>query len=165
MTTPDDIRWADIHRILFVCHGNICRSSMAHCLMAKLLLDENITDVTVDSAATSTEEIGNPIHYGARQELLRHGIPILTHRARQLRADDAQKYDLFLGADTANVANMRRILPTDAADKCLLMMDLVGEHRGIADPWYTDNFQETWNDVLRGCLALLAHLKEARNNP
>jgi len=158
MANVTDIDWRSIHRILFVCHGNICRSSMAHCLMANLLQEAGIDDVAVDSAATSTEEIGNSIHYGARQELLRHDIPILPHRARQLRFDDGQKYDLFLGADTANLANMRRMLPQDTQDRSFLLLDMVGEHRGIADPWYTDNFRETWDDVLQGCQAILEQL-------
>jgi len=154
------IDWKQVHRIIFVCHGNICRSSMAHCVMVKLLSDAGREDVLVDSAATSTEELGNPTHYGAVAALRRHGIPVIFHRARQLRSDDAGKWDVFLGADSANVTNMKRILGAQAAERCLLFMSLAGENRGIADPWYTGDFEETWNDVWRGCQALLRLLQE-----
>lgn len=110
------------------------------------------------SSATSTEELGNPVYPPARAELARHGIDCGGKRAVQLRADDYGKYDLFVGADSANIRNMVRLFGGDPAGKVCLLLSFAGEQRDVADPWYTGNFALTYTDVLRGCTALLEQL-------
>lgn len=149
-----EIDWSAVRRIMFVCHGNICRSVMAECVMSWLLADAEL-DVLVASSATSTEEIGNPIYPPALAELRRHGVPVLPHRAVQLRRNDLSKYDIFLGADSVNIRNMLRILGPEADGKCFRLLDFTDNPRDIADPWYTGGFSETWSDVLQGCQTLL----------
>ena len=122
------------------------------------LLEERGLDVLVASSATSTEEIGNPIYPPALSELRRHGVPIIPHRAVQLRRSDASKYDLFLGADSVNIRNMLRILGSEAEGRCFRLLDFSDNPRDIADPWYTGGFDETWRDVLEGCQILLQRL-------
>lgn len=153
----DGVDWRSIRRIMFVCHGNICRSAMAECVMSWLLSSSNL-DVLVASSATSTEEIGNPVYPPARAELRRHGVPVLPHRAVQLRRDDIDKYDIFLGADSVNVRNMLRILGTEAEGRCFRLLDFTASPRDIADPWYTGEFTDTWNDIIDGCQNLLTLL-------
>lgn len=152
------IDWTQVHRLMFVCLGNICRSPMAACLASHLLKQSGCTDITVASAATSREEYGNPIHPGALSELRRHNIPIIPHRAIQLTAADLGKYDLFLGMDSRNVSNMRRILGPGADGCCFRLLDLSDFPRDIADPWFTGNFDETWHDLQEGCGILLRKL-------
>ncbi len=152
------IDWAEIRRIMFVCHGNICRSIMAECVMS-WLLDNAGMDALVTSSATSCEEIGNPIYPPALAELRRHNIPIIPHRAVRLRSDDLAKYDIFLGADSVNVGNMLRILGPEANGKCFRLLDFTDNPRDIADPWYTGGFDETWRDVLEGCQHLLSLMR------
>ena len=148
------IDWTTVSRIMFVCHGNICRSVMAECVMV-WLLEESGLDVLVASSATSTEEIGNPIYPPALSELRRHGVPVIPHRAVQLRRSDLSKYDIFLGADSVNIRNMLRILGPEANGKCFRLLDFTDNPRDIADPWYTGGFDETWQDVLEGCQTIL----------
>ena len=144
------------HNLMFVCHGNICRSPMAAMIMSHLLKQAGRTDITVSSTATSTEEIGNPLYPPARSMLVRKGIPLLPHRARQLQAADATHYDLFLGMDDANLNNMRRILGSHACIRKLL--DFTDRPRNVADPWYTDDFEQAFNDIQEGCQALLTYI-------
>ncbi len=145
--------------LLFVCHGNICRSTMAESVMAHLLTQAHLRDViTVDSAATSTEEIGNPPHYGTRTELARRNIPLCPHRARRITPDDAATADFILAMDHANVRNLKRMLPTQYHEKIHLLLSFAGEEREITDPWYTGNFTLTYEDVLKGCTALLQQI-------
>lgn len=153
----DGLDWGSIRGIMFVCHGNICRSVMAECVMS-WLLDSAGLDVRVASSATSMEELGNPVYPPARAELRRHGVPVLPHHAVQLRRDDVDKYDLFIGADSANVGNMLRILGQKAEGRCFRLLDFTDMPRDIADPWYTGGFSETWDGILEGCQALLAML-------
>ena len=146
-------------RIMFVCHGNICRSPMAELVFKKLLADKGMEDAfLVRSSATSTEELGNPVYPPARAELARHGIDCGGKRAVQLRADDYEKYDLFVGMDSANIRNMQRLFEGDPAGKVRKLLSFVGEQGDVADPWYTGNFALTYADVLRGCGALLEAL-------
>ena len=148
-------------RIMFVCHGNICRSPMAELVMRDLLAKKGLIDrVQVASSATSTEEIwngiGSPIYPPARRELSRHGIPVDENkRAVQLRREDYDKYDLFIGMDSANIRNMHRILGGDPAGKICKLLSFTGRERDVADPWYTGEFDRTYADVLEGCTALL----------
>lgn len=150
-------------KIMFVCHGNICRSPMAEIVMRDLLQKRGFADkVTVASCATSTEEIwngvGNPVYPPARRELARHGLSSKGKRAVQLRRDDYEKYDLFVGMDSANIRNMHRMLGGDPAGKIHKLLSYAGREDDVADPWYTGEFDRTYADVLEGCTALLAAL-------
>ena len=139
-------------KILFVCHGNICRSPMAEYVMKYLVEQAQLTDqYMIASAATSTEEIGNSVYPPARRKLAEHGISCQGHAARQMTRADYQRYDLLIGMDSANIRNMTRIAGGDPEGKIRpLLYD-----KDVADPWYTGNFEATWQDVLRGCQALL----------
>jgi protein-tyrosine phosphatase len=151
-------------KIMFVCHGNICRSPMAELVMRDLVKKKGLSErVQVASCATSTEEIwngiGSPIYPPARRELARHAIPVDENkRAVQLRRDDYEKYDLFVGMDSANIRNMHRILGGDPDGKICKLLSFVGSERDVADPWYTGDFDATWQDVWEGCNALLSSL-------
>lgn len=154
-------------RILFLCHGNICRSPMAEFIMKDLVkkagLDQSIQ---IESAATSTEEIGNPVYPPARRKLSEHGIDCSGKRARQLLNSDYEKYDLLIGMDRANLRSMYRICGGDFADKMHLLMDFTNRPGEVADPWYTDDFDTTWRDVEEGCRGLLQKIisKEVRTS-
>ena len=149
--------------ILFVCHGNICRSTMAQYVMEDLVRKAGLEkEFFIDSAATSTEEIGNPPHYGTRQKLREMGVPCGDNRARQLTRRDYADFDLLIGMDDANLRNMRRMLGGDPDGKLHLLLDYTGRPGSIADPWYTGNFDDTWRDVLEGCQGLLEALRAAR---
>lgn len=145
-------------RILFVCHGNICRSPMAEFIMKKMVRQAGLEEAfEIASAATSTEELGNPVYPMARQELAMHGIGCAGHIARQLTPDDYQHYDLILGMDNANIDNILRIVGSDPDGKVRLLLD----GKEIADPWYTRNFRTAWNDIHAGVAALFESLKES----
>ena len=144
-------------KILFVCHGNICRSTMAQSVFQDMVNKAGLAErFDIDSAATSTEEIGNPPHHGTAAELRRHGIPVIPHRARQLTKADAERFDYLIGMDTANIRNMRRM--TGADDKIYKLLAFADIDRDVADPWYTGDFEATWRDVNDGCRALLCEL-------
>ena len=145
-------------KILFVCHGNICRSPMAEFVMKDLCKKEGI-DAFIASAATSTEEIGNPVHYGTRRNLSEYGISTEGKYAIQLTKSDYGKYDYIIGMDTANIRNILRIFGSDPEYKVYKLLSFAGEGGDIADPWYTGNFNETYDDVLRGCKALIEKIK------
>ena len=148
--------------ILFICHGNICRSPMAEFVMKDLVKKAGLSSqFRIESAATSREEIGNPVYPPARRKLAEHGISCDGHVARQLTNADYEKYDLLIGMDIANLRNMHRICGGDFADKLHLLMDYTDHPRDVADPWYTDDFEATWQDVLEGCQGLLANLMSA----
>lgn len=143
-------------KILFVCHGNICRSPMAESVMAHLVKERDLTDIQVASAATSTEELGNPVHPGTRRVLANHGIPLVPHRARQMTHRDAGEYDYLIGMDSANLRNMARI--AGSMDRIHGLLDWSSLPRDIADPWYTGDFETTFKDVWEGCSSLLSML-------
>ena len=146
-------------RILFICHGNICRSPMAEYVMKHLVKQAGYEeDFYIASAATSTEEIGNHIHYGTRNKLREVGIPTDNRVAVQLRRGDYEKYDYIIGMDQWNRKNMLHILGGDTQGKVFLLLDFTDNPRPIADPWYTGNFDETYKDILEGCEALLHFL-------
>ena len=144
-------------KILFLCHGNICRSPMAEFIMKDLVKKANLEQsIQIESAATSTEEIGNPVYPPARRKLSEHGIDCSGKRARQLLNSDYEKYDLLIGMDHANMRSMYRICGGDFNDKMHLLMEYAGRpEQEVADPWYTDDFDATWRDVLAGCQGLL----------
>ena len=145
-------------RILFVCHGNICRSPMAEFVMKELVRREGLEDkIRVASAATSTEEIGNPVYPPAREKLRQHGIGCQGKRAVQLRRADYDRYDYLIGMDRWNLRNMLRIVGRDPEGKLRPLLP----DREVADPWYTGDFDATWNDVLEGCQALLDELRRS----
>ena len=146
-------------KILFVCHGNICRSPMAEFVMKKLVADAGLSDkFYIESAATSTEEIGNPVYPPAKRKLAEHGIGCAGKTARQMNKGDYAKFDLLIGMDSANIRNMTRICGGDPEDKIKLLLNYAGLKRDVADPWYTGDFDATWNDVTKGCKALLESL-------
>lgn len=143
-------------KILFVCHGNICRSPMAEFICRKLLKDagrEN--EFHVESAATSTEEIGNDMHPGAKAELSKNGIPFEKRRARRITEDDYKNYDYLIGMDVENLYYMQREWNKDPDDKVKLLLSYAGKDRDIADPWYTGNFSETYADLVEGLTQML----------
>ena len=142
-------------RILFVCHGNICRSTMAEFVMKDLVSKAGITDVEIASAGTSSEELGNPVHYGTRKKLAQHGISCDGKFARQMTKRDYDDYDLLIGMDNANIRNMNRICGGDPQGKIRRLLDYTNRPGEVADPWYTGDFEETWRDVLEGCQAVL----------
>ena len=148
-------------RVLFVCHGNICRSPMAEFVMKKLVSDANLADhFRIASAATSTEEIGNRPHRGTQAKLYEVGIPCGDHRAVQMRRSDYEKYDYLIGMDTWNIRNMNRIAGGDPEHKIYKLLEFTNRGGDIADPWYTGNFDETYRDVLDGCEGFLAYLRK-----
>ncbi|MBR2439819.1 MAG: low molecular weight phosphotyrosine protein phosphatase [Lentisphaeria bacterium] len=147
-------------RILFVCHGNICRSPMAEFVMKDLVKKAGLEDdFYIESAATSTEELGNPVHYGTRSILKRHGISCDGKYARQMTRSDYAEFDMLIAMDQRNLRNMERFTGGDPAGKVSLLLDYAGRSgEEVADPWYTGDFQATWDDVLEGCTGLLEEL-------
>jgi protein-tyrosine phosphatase len=141
-------------RILFVCHGNICRSPMAQYVFQKLAEEAGVGDrFEIDSAATSREEIGNPVYPPARRMLASHGITRMDHRARQMTMDDYRYYDYIIVMDEENLWNARRMTGGDPDGKVRMLLD-----RQVDDPWYTDDFQTAYDDILEGCTDLLEEL-------
>lgn len=144
------------YHILFVCHGNICRSPMAEFIMKDLVAKEGLSGrFHIESAATSTEEIGNEVYPPAKQKLAEHGISCKGKTARQMTAADYNRFDLLIGMDRWNLRNMKAICGGDPDNKIHLLMDYTKRPGEVADPWYTGNFDATWRDVLEGCSALL----------
>lgn len=147
-------------RILFVCLGNICRSPMAEFVMKDLVQKAGLSDAfEIASAATSDEEYGNPVYPPARRKLAEHGIRCEGKTARQLTRADYDRYDYIIGMEPSNLYGMQRICGGDPAGKMSLLLAHAGRGGGIADPWYTGDFEQTWQDVLEGCTALLAELR------
>ena len=149
-----------MHRILFVCHGNICRSPMAEFVMKELVSQAGREDdFYIESAATSTEEIGNEVYPPARRKLAEHGIGCKGKTARQMTRRDYDRFDLLIGMDAWNIRNMTRISGGDPEGKIRMLMDFTDRPGDVADPWYTGNFEATWRVVLEGCECLLRQLK------
>lgn len=147
-------------KIMFVCHGNICRSPMAEFIFKDITNRAGRAgDFLISSAATSTEEIGNPIYPPARRELLRQGIPFTEREAVQIRRSDYDKYDLFVVMDSNNYRNLMRIFGEDKQGKVKRMMDYTSRGGDVADPWYTGNFDATYLDISEACLGLFDSLK------
>ena len=152
-------------RIMFLCHGNICRSPMAEFIF-KDILRKNGTENAffVSSSATSNEEIwngiGNPVYPPAREELLRHGLTCDSKRAVKLLKSDYDKYDLFICMDENNIRNTRRIFESDPLNKVRKLMDYTSRHGDVADPWYTGDFKTTYRDIFEGCTCLYEFLSK-----
>ena len=146
-----------MHKILFVCHGNICRSTMAQSVFAHLVHEAGRDgEFLIDSAATSREEIGNLPHPGTVAKLEKEGIPLVPHTARQISADEYDAWDRIVDMDRNNAFGLTRILPGDPERKCVQLLEFLGIHRDVADPWYTGDFDTTFRDIMAGCQALLA---------
>ena len=153
-------------KLLFICHGNICRSPMAEFVMKDLVKKARLEkDFQIASAATSIEEIGRPLYPPARRKLDEHGIRCDGHSARQLTYQDYDEYDLLIGMDQANLRSMYRICGGDYAGKMHLLLDFTDRPGDVADPWYTGDFETTWRDVLAGCSGLLAQLSPESGIP
>ena len=148
-------------KVLFICHGNICRSTMAQSLFTHLVTQSGLADqFEIDSAATSREEIGNPPHYGTVEKLCQKHIPLIQHHARQMTAEDYRYYNYLIGMDTANIRNMTRIAGgTDKDQKIYKLLTFAGSGRDVADPWYTGDFDATFEDVMAGCTGLLEKIR------
>ena len=148
-------------KILFVCHGNICRSPMAEFVFKDMVKKAGISDsFYIASAATSTEELGNPPHRGTREILGRLGISFDGKYAVQITRADYDKYDLIIGMDSANIRNLKRILGEDKENKIYKLLEFAGLSRDVDDPWYTGKFETTYQDILTGCEYLLRFLKD-----
>lgn len=147
-------------KVLFVCHGNICRSPMAEFVLKDMTKKLGLSDnFYIASAATSTEEIGNPVHHGTRNRLKQEGISCAGKYAVQLKKSDYNNFDYIIGMDQWNLRNMMRILRSDPEEKVKLLLDFSDNPRDIADPWYTGNFDITYADIVEGCQAFLQYLR------
>lgn len=147
-------------KILFVCLGNICRSPMAEFVFKDMVKKRGLEDCFyIASAATSYEESGNPVHPGTRNKLKKYGISVAGKHAVRMEKADYQKYDYLIGMEQWNKKNMLRILGSDPEGKVSLLLDYSDRPRDIADPWYTGNFDETYDDIVEGCEAFLAYLE------
>ena len=148
-------------KVLMVCHGNICRSTMCQSVLQHLVNNRGLSDLFhIDSAATSREEIGNGPHYGTVRKLQQVGIPVIPHRAVQMTRQDYLDYDYLIGMDTANIRNMNAIAGGDPKGKIYKLLSFAGEGRDVADPWYTGDFDATYRDVMAGCEGFLQFLEE-----
>ena len=149
-------------KVLFVCHGNICRSPMAEFVLKDMVKKSGVADYFyIASAATSTEEIGNPVHYGTRERLAREGISVAGKRAVQLRKSDYAKYDFLIGMDQWNIRNMLRMLGGDPEKKIYKMLDFAGRDGDVADPWYTGDFEAAYQAVKASCEGLLRRIMQS----
>lgn len=147
-------------KILFVCHGNICRSPMAEFIMKDMVEKAGLQDeFHIESAATSTEEIGNEVYPPAKRKLAEHGISCKGKTARQMKRSDYERFDLIIGMDEWNIRNMTRICGGDPEGKIRKLLDYTNRKGDVADPWYTGNFEATWQDVTEGCECLLKLLR------
>ncbi len=147
-------------KVLFICHGNICRSTMCESVLTHIVKQRHIDHLfEINSAATSREEIGNTPHYGTVNKLRQVGIPVVPHRAVQMTASDYDYYDYLLGMDSANIRNMNRIAGGDPDAKIYKLLTFADSGRDVADPWYTGDFDATYEDVVAGCEGFLAFLK------
>ena len=144
-------------RILFVCHGNICRSPMAEFILKALVCSRGLSsNYHIESAAVSSEETGNPIYPPAKRCLTQHGVPFdNSKRARQITRADYDRFDRIICMDSSNLRLIRRIIPADPEGKIHLLMSYTGVGRDVADPWYTGDFEEAFQDILEGCEAIL----------
>lgn len=152
-------------KILFICHGNICRSPMAEFVLKDMVAKRGIAEqFEIASAATSTEEIwkgvGNPVYPPAKAELAKHGISCEGKRAVQLKASDYDYYDYLIGMDDQNIRNMERMTKHQRSEKMKLLLEYAGSKDSISDPWYSGEFDKTYRDVVKGCRALLDYLEK-----
>jgi len=148
-------------KVMFVCLGNICRSPMAEFVLKDMVKKQGLEkEFYIKSSATSSEEIGNDIHYGTRDKLIQKEIPFTKRKAVKLRAEDYKKYNYIIGMEKSNVINIKRIVREDVDNKIYRLLDFSDTPRDIADPWYTGNFENTFNDIVEGCNGFLKYLKD-----
>ena len=148
-------------KILFVCHGNICRSTMSQFVFQDMINKLGLSDkFIIDSRATSREEIGNSPHRGTVKKMQEVGIPVLPHKAKQITWNDYHNFDYIIGMDTWNIRNLNRMLKGDPDKKIYKFLSFAGSDKDIADPWYTDNFDVTYDDIVEGCEGFLKYLRE-----
>ena len=146
-------------KLLFVCHGNICRSTMCQCVMQDMVNKMGLEDLfEIDSRATSREEIGNPPHHGTVRKMQEVGIPVIPHKATQITQQDYDEYDYIICMDENNLRNIKRIIPSDPKNKISRLMDFTQTPHDVADPWYTGDFEKTKRDIIEGCNALLNYI-------
>lgn len=147
-------------KILFVCLGNICRSPMAEFVFKDMVKKEGLADeFIIESAGTSSEESGNPVHYGTKNRLLQEGISVDGKYARKMTKSDYGKFDYLIGMESSNIRNMTRIVGTDSEHKIKKLLEFAGSDKDISDPWYTCNFDDTYSDICKGCKGLLEYFK------
>lgn len=143
-------------KVLMICHGNICRSTMAEFVLKDLVQKQGVSDqFHIESAGTSREELGNDTHYGTKEKLRQMGVPFAKRRARQVTKADYDAFDYLICMDKYNLRNLARIIGSDDENKVHLLLDFANDPADIADPWYTGNFDQTYNDVVRGCKGFL----------
>ena len=149
----------NIIKVMMVCHGNICRSTMAQFVFQDMVNKKGVADkFYIDSAATSREEIGNSTHWGTVNKLKNVGVPVLSHKAKQITKKDYDEFDYIIAMDSNNIRNLNRLLNGDPEGKVSKLLSFAGSGRDIADPWYTGNFDVTYDDIVEGCTALLNKL-------
>lgn len=149
-------------KIMFVCHGNICRSTMAEFVMKNIVRKNSFeNDFLICSSATSTEEIGSDTHWGTKKILDEMKIPYSKRKAVQLKKSDYEKYDFIIGMDSANIRNINRIIGFDSQNKVYKLLQFANIDRDVADPWYTRDFKATYDDVSLGCQRLFEYIKSA----
>jgi len=147
-------------KVLFICHGNICRSTLSQSVFQHMVNEMGLTEsFFIDSMATSTEEIGNPPHRGTVNKLREMGIPLVPHRAKQISRSDYDRFDYIIGMDDWNMRNLYRIMNGDPEGKLYKLLHFAGSERDIADPWYTGNFDVTYDDVIEGLNGFIEYLK------
>ncbi|MDE5831153.1 MAG: low molecular weight phosphotyrosine protein phosphatase [Clostridia bacterium] len=145
-------------KILFVCLGNICRSPMAEYVFKSMIREKKIEGIYIDSAATSDEEIGNPMHYGTKNKLDKMNIKYENHVAKRITKEDYDKFDYIIGMEEQNIKDIKRIVGEDTKNKIYKLLDFSDRPRDIADPWYTGDFDTTYNDIVEGLNGFLKHL-------
>lgn len=151
-------------KVMFVCLGNICRSPMAEFVLKDLVRKENLSEkFYIKSSATSSEEVGNGVHFGTIRKLNQMNVPIENRKATKLTKEDYEKYDFIIGMEDYNVRNIIRIIENDSDNKIYKLLDFSKNPRNIADPWYTGNFDKTYEDILEGCKCFLEYCKRVEN--